>query len=116
VLFLGTTREFTGQRRTVSLDYECYEQMAVTKLGELEAEACRRWPLVGVCIEHRLGRIPPGEISVAIAVSAPHRAAAFEAGKWLIDTIKQIVPVWKKENWSDGTSQWVHPGTRMDEK
>jgi molybdopterin synthase catalytic subunit len=110
VLFLGTTREFTLGRRTASLDYECYPEMAERKLAELEAEACRRWPLVGCSIIHRLGHLELGEASIAIAVSSPHRAAAFAAGQWLIDTIKEVVPIWKQENWADGTSEWVHPG------
>jgi molybdopterin synthase catalytic subunit len=110
VLFVGTTREMTCTRRTESLDYECYGPMAEKKLEELRAEACTRWPLVGCSIVHRVGCVDLGEASVAIAVSSPHREAAFEAGKWLIDTLKQVVPIWKKENWADGTSQWVHPG------
>jgi molybdopterin synthase catalytic subunit len=110
VLFLGTTREVTGDRRTESLDYECYGDMAEKKMAELEAEARQRWPLVGCAIVHRVGHVAVGEASVAIAVSSPHREDAFAAGKWLIDTLKQAVPIWKKENWADGTSQWVHPG------
>jgi molybdopterin synthase catalytic subunit len=110
VLFLGTTRELTAGRRTESLDYECYPEMAEKKMAELEAEARRRWPLVECVIVHRLGHLELGEASVAIAVSSPHRNAAFEAGKWLIDTLKEVVPIWKKENWADGTSEWVHPG------
>lgn len=110
VLFLGTTREFTGGRQTASLDYECYDEMARAKLTELEVEARRRWKLEGCAIVHRVGHVPIGEASVAVAVSTAHRAAAFEAGQWLIDTLKVSVPIWKKENWSDGTSQWVHPG------
>ncbi len=110
VLFLGTTREFTHGRRTASLDYECYPQMAEQKLTELEAEARRRWPLTGCSIIHRLGHLELGEASIAIAVSSPHRAVAFAAGQWLIDTIKEVVPIWKCENWADGTSEWVHPG------
>jgi molybdopterin synthase catalytic subunit len=110
VLFLGTTREMTAGRRTTSLDYECYPQMAEKKLAELEAEARRRWPLTCCAIVHRLGRLEIAEASVAVAVSSPHRQEAFEAGKWLIDTLKEVVPIWKKENWADGTSQWVHPG------
>lgn len=109
VLFLGTTREMTGGRRTASLDYEAFGEMARAKLAELEAEARRRWPIVECAIVHRLGHLDLGEASVAIAVSTPHRRDAFEAGQWLIDTLKQVVPIWKKENWSDGTSQWVHP-------
>jgi molybdopterin synthase catalytic subunit len=110
VLFLGTTREFTKGRQTASLDYECYPQMAEAKLAELEAQAREKWPLVHVSIVHRLGHLELGEASIAIAVSSPHRQAAFEAGKWLIDTIKEDVPIWKQENWADGTSEWVHPG------
>jgi molybdopterin synthase catalytic subunit len=113
VLFLGTTREFTRGRRTESLDYECYPEMAEKKLGELEAEARSRWPLVAVAIVHRLGHLELGEASVAIAVSSPHRQAAFEAGQWLIDTLKQDVPIWKQENWADGEKEWVHPGLGM---
>ena len=110
VLFLGTTREFTKGRQTTSLDYECYPQMAEARLAELESQAREKWPLVHVSIVHRLGRLGLGEASIAIAVSSPHRQAAFEAGKWLIDTIKEDVPIWKQENWADGTSEWVHPG------
>jgi molybdopterin synthase catalytic subunit len=110
VLFLGTTREFTKGRQTESLDYECYPQMAEAKLAELELQAREKWPLIHVAITHRLGHLELGEASIAIAVSSPHRQAAFEAGKWVIDTIKEDVPIWKQENWSDGTSEWVHPG------
>jgi len=115
LLFLGTTRELTAGRRTASLDYECYPDMAERKLAELQAEARRRWPLTGCSIVHRLGRLELGEASIAIAVSSPHRAAAFQAGQWLIDTIKEVVPIWKQENWADGTSEWVHPGMANDQ-
>ena len=111
VLFLGTTRGLTAGRRTAALDYECYPEMAHKKLAELAAEAARRWPLVACTMVHRLGRLEVGETSVAVAVSAAHRQAAFEAGQWLIDAIKEAVPIWKRELWADGTSQWVHPGT-----
>jgi molybdopterin synthase catalytic subunit len=110
VLFVGTTREFTGELRTTSLDYECYPAMAEKKLAELEAEARAKWPIVECAIVHRLGHLGLGEASVAIAVSSPHRGDAFAAGQWLIDRLKEVVPIWKKENWADGTSQWVHPG------
>lgn len=110
VLFLGTVRETTGTRQTESLDYECYPEMACAQLADLEAEARRRWPIVECALVHRLGHLEPGEVSVAVAVSTLHRQQAFEAGKWLIDTIKERVPIWKKENWADGTSDWVHPG------
>ena len=110
VLFLGTTREMTGDRRTQSLVYEAYETMARQKMAELADEARRRWPLTGCAIVHRLGKLEICEASVAIAVSSPHRQDAFEAGQWLIDTLKEVVPIWKQENWADGTSEWVHPG------
>jgi len=112
VLFLGTTREITGNRRTTSLDYECYSEMASAKLKELEVEATQRWGVQECIIVHRLGKLCIGEASVAVAVSTAHRQDAFEAGKWLIDTIKEVVPIWKKENWADGTTQWVHPGMK----
>jgi len=115
VLFLGTVREVTesedtGRRVTASLEYECYAEMAKKKLAELEAEARRQWPLLRCAIVHRLGLLPVGETSIAIAVSSAHRRVAFEAGQWLIDRIKEVVPIWKKENYADGTSDWVHPG------
>jgi len=109
VLFLGTTREMTDGRRTMSLDYEAYDEMAERKLAELEAEARRRWPLVECSIVHRLGRVLLAEASVAIVVSTPHRADAFAAGQWLIDTLKRDVPIWKQEHSADGTSEWIHP-------
>ena len=110
VLFLGTTRELTAGRRTVALDYEAYGEMAERKLAELEADARRRWPVIECTIVHRVGRVPPAEASAAIVVSAPHRADAFAAGQWLIDTLKHDVPIWKREQWADGTTEWVHPG------
>jgi len=110
VLFLGTVRQMTGGRQTRSLDYEAYPEMARQALAELEAEARRRWPLVECQLVHRLGTLALGEVSVAIATSAAHRQPAFEAAAWLLDRIKQVVPIWKKENWADGTGQWVHPG------
>ena len=84
--------------------------MAERMLADLGSEAQRRWPLLGCAIVHRVGELAVGEPSVAIAVSAAHREPAFEAGKWLIDRIKEAVPIWKEEHWTDGTSQWVHPG------
>jgi molybdopterin synthase catalytic subunit len=109
VLFLGTTRELTGGRQTVTLDYECYEEMAQRKLAELEDQARQRWPILHCAIVHRLGRVDVGEASVAVAVSSAHRQPAFEAGQWLIDTLKVVVPIWKCEHWADGTTEWVHP-------
>jgi molybdopterin synthase catalytic subunit len=110
LLFLGTTRELTAGRQTVALDYEAYREMAEQKLAELEAEARRRWPVIECILVHRLGRVSPAEASVAIVVATPHRHDAFAAGEWLIDTLKRDVPIWKREQWADGTMEWVHPG------
>jgi molybdopterin synthase catalytic subunit len=110
VLFLGAAREFTGTRQTAWLEYECYGTMAEKKLAELEAESRRRWPLIHCAIVHRMGRVPVGECSVAVAASSPHRQDAFAAAAWLIDTLKQVVPIWKQEQCADGTAAWVHPG------
>jgi molybdopterin synthase catalytic subunit len=110
VLFLGTVREMTDGRRTTALDYEAFGPMAESKLSEIEAEARRRWPIDRIAVVHRVGRLELGEVSVAVAVSSPHRGEAFEAARYLIDTLKETVPIWKKENWDDGTTEWVHPG------
>ena len=110
VLFLGTTRELTNGCQTVALDYEAYGEMAQRRLSELEAEARQRWPVIECIVVHRLGHVPIGEASVAIAVSTPHRSDAFAAGQWLIDSLKRDVPIWKREEWADGTTEWVHPG------
>lgn len=116
VLFLGTVRDLTGEQVTVFLDYEAYAPMAEKKLAEIEAEVRRRWPVGDVAMAHRLGRLAVGEVSVAVAVSCPHRAEAFEACRFAVDTLKELVPIWKKENAPDGTGQWVHqsakPGVR----
>lgn len=110
VLFLGTVREMTSGRRTLALDYDAFPAMAESTMQEILAEAESRWPIVAAAIVHRLGHLDLGEISIALAVSCGHRAQAFEAGRYLIDELKQRVPIWKKENWDDGTTEWVHPG------
>ncbi len=109
LLFLGCTRQHTAGRETTELVYDAYEEMAAKELATLEATARERWGLVECLIVHRLGVVPLGEASVAIVVASPHRKAAFEAGEWLIDTLKESVPIWKQEHWADGSSEWVHP-------
>lgn len=109
VLFLGTTRQFTDGRETARLSYECYEDMAVKKMNELRDEAMKKWPVENCAIVHRIGEVGLGEASIAVAVSTPHRVAAFEAAQWLVDTLKKNVPIWKKEHWVDGSDQWIHP-------
>ena len=110
VLFLGTVRELTEGRRTLALDYEAYPEMATAKLKEIAETASTKWPITAYGIIHRLGHLDLGDVSVAVAVSCPHRVEAFEAGRFLIDTLKESVPIWKKENFDDGTTEWVHPG------
>lgn len=109
VLFLGTVRDLTGGRVTVALDYEAYPAMAEKKMAEIEQDTRARWPVLNLLMEHRLGRLEVGDISVAVAVSCPHRGDAFAACRHAIDRLKELVPIWKKENWADGSTEWVHP-------
>lgn len=111
VTFLGTVRDLTEGKVTTHLEYEAYPGMAEKKLAEIEGEVRRRWPVGEVAFVHRLGKLDIGEVSVAVAVSCPHRGEAFEACRYAIDRLKELVPIWKKENWADGTTEWVHPGT-----
>lgn len=106
VLFLGTVRDHNYGRRVEFLEYEAYQALALREMERVAAEAEQRWPLLGIGMEHRVGHLDVGEISVAIAVAAAHRREAFEAGRFAIDTLKHTVPIWKKEVWGDG-SEWV---------
>lgn len=109
VLFLGTVRELTAGKRTESLDYEAYPEMAIKQINQLLDEAQARWPVIHSAVVHRVGHLDLGDIAVAVAVSTPHRKDAFEAGQWVMDRIKEVVPIWKKEHWADGSTEWVHP-------
>jgi molybdopterin synthase catalytic subunit len=110
VLFVGTVRDQSDGVPTESLDYEAYPAMAKAEMEELESQVQQRWPVCRTSVVHRLGHLQLGEVSVAVAVSSPHRQDAFEAARWLIDRIKQVVPIWKCENGVDGSRSWVHPG------
>jgi len=110
-IFLGTTRAETSPtgQSLLALDYEAYGDMAARQLTDLAAEARLRWPILKLVILHRTGRVPLAHPSVLIAVSTPHRAESFDASRWLIDTLKADVAIWKKEIWSGGHGTWVHP-------
>jgi molybdopterin synthase catalytic subunit len=109
VTFLGTVRDLTDGRVTVALDYEAYPAMAEKKMAEIERETRECWPVGEMVMVHRLGHLDVGAVSVAVSVSCPHRNQAFEACRFAIDRLKEIVPIWKKENWADGCTEWVHP-------
>ena len=102
VTFDGFVRNQSHSRPTLYLDYEAYESMALTKMREIAAELHEKYRIHRIAIVHRLGRLEIGETSVFIAVSAPHRAAAFDACRFAIDTLKRTVPIWKKEYFEDG--------------
>ena len=108
-VFLGTTRAQTAGdgRQLIALDYQAYDEMAFRQLTELAVAARNRWPIVKLVLWHRTGRVALAEPSVLIAVSAPHRTEAFAACRWLIDTLKADVAIWKQEIWSDGSTQWI---------
>jgi molybdopterin synthase catalytic subunit len=106
VVFDGIVRNNTRGRRTLYLFYEAYAQMALQRMQDLAAQALAEFSVRDVAIVHRLGRLEIGETSVLIAVASPHRAAAFDACRWIIDTLKQTVPIWKKEFFEDG-AVWV---------
>lgn len=106
VLFLGTTRNYNAGREVVRLEYEAYEDMAEREMAKIAHEAHSRWQLGKITLVHRLGTVPLGEASVAVAVSAPHRADAFAAAQFAMDAIKTTVPIWKKEHFAGG-EVWI---------
>jgi molybdopterin synthase catalytic subunit/molybdopterin converting factor small subunit len=102
VVFDGVVRDNTRGRRTLYLDYEAYEEMTLKQMDALAGQALEQFPIRDVAVVHRLGRLEIGETSVLIVVASAHRAAAFEACRWIIDTLKRTVPIWKKEYFEDG--------------
>ena len=106
VSFIGTVRNESMGKRVLYLEYDAYEPMAVKKLQEIAEEIKQKWDIDRVAIKHRIGRMDIGEVSVVIAISAPHRKDALEASGYTIDRIKEIVPIWKKEVWEDGET-WI---------
>jgi len=110
VLFVGRVRDATAGSAVTHLDYECYREMALAELAALASEAKASHGAAAVSIVHRVGRLEIGDVAVAIAVSSAHRPAAYEASRWIIDTLKERVPIWKKE-WHDDGGVWAsdHP-------
>ncbi|HEY4323878.1 MAG TPA: molybdenum cofactor biosynthesis protein MoaE [Mucilaginibacter sp.] len=109
-VFIGTVRNATKGKPVMQLEFEAYEPMAIAELEKIMKQAMEKWPVQKVLIHHRTGVLQVGEVPVIIAVSAAHRAAAFDACRYIIDTLKQTVPIWKKEVFEDG-EVWVaaHP-------
>ncbi len=107
-VFLGVTRDNADGRPVVKLDYQAYASMARAQLRGIAREAVERWGPLDLALAHRTGEVPIGKASVVIAVGAPHRAEAFAACRYLIDTLKTRVPIWKKEFFHDG-AVWVEP-------
>jgi len=107
VLFLGTVRNHSEAGKVEKIVYETYEPMAEKRLGMIEAEVKRIWPVKKVKTVHRVGRMQIGDVSVAVAVSAAHRGEAFDACRHAIERIKHEVPMWKKEKLGDGSEAWV---------
>jgi len=110
-LFVGIVRGENGGRPVLRLEYEAYEEMALASMDQIAAEARERWPVTDVRIVHRLGLIEVGEASVAVAVTSPHRGQAFDACRYVIDTLKKVVPIWKKEFYADGAVWLEGPGS-----
>ena len=109
-IFVGTVRNKTSDKKVIQLDFEAFEPMAVKEMRKIAEQACARWPVQRIAIHHRLGSLQISEIPVIIAVACAHRDAAFEACRYCIDTLKETVPIWKKEIFEDG-EVWVaaHP-------
>lgn len=106
VTFIGAVRDLSEGKAVEFLEYEAYEPMALAKIHQMVEEAQSRWPVKSMAIQHRLGRLEVGDDAVVIAVSCPHRAEAFDACRYAIDRLKEIVPIWKKEHGEDG-EVWV---------
>ncbi|MDH5398985.1 MAG: molybdenum cofactor biosynthesis protein MoaE [Cyclobacteriaceae bacterium] len=109
-VFVGTVRNETRGKKVVRLEFEAYEKMALSEMEKILIRAREKWPIEKCAIVHRVGTLLPPDIAVVIAVSTPHRVASFEACRFIIDTLKETVPIWKKEIFEDG-AEWVsaHP-------
>ena len=109
LLFLGVVREVNDGRAVTGIEYSAYEAMASRELAAIASEAAERFATPDIAIEHRLGSLELEEASVGIAVAHPHRGAAYDASRWMIEELKRRVPIWKRERYADGTREWVDP-------
>jgi molybdopterin synthase catalytic subunit len=115
LLFLGVVREVNDGRDVTGIEYSAYEAMAVRELEAIASETLARFDATDVAIEHRLGELALEEASVGIAVAHPHRGTAYDASRWVIEELKRRVPIWKREQYADGTREWVNSsGHRTD--
>jgi molybdopterin synthase catalytic subunit len=115
LLFLGVVREVNDGRPVTGIEYSAYEAMAERELEAIADETRARFEAADVAIVHRLGELALEEASVGIAVAHPHRGAAYDASRWVIEELKRRVPIWKREQYADGTREWVDPsGRRVD--
>lgn len=106
VLFVGSVRRSEEDGPVNAIEYSAYEAMAEAEIGRILTEAEARWPGVRLGVRHRIGRVPVGEASVAVAAAMPHRAEAFDAARYVIEEIKRRLPVWKQEHFEDGNRRW----------
>ncbi|HTJ53309.1 MAG TPA: molybdenum cofactor biosynthesis protein MoaE [Cyclobacteriaceae bacterium] len=105
-VFIGTVRNSAHGKNVLWLEYEAYETMAVAEIKKIIDDASHQWPLLGWAVSHRVGTLKPGEVSVVVAISSPHRKESFAACQYIIDTIKEKAPIWKKEVFEDG-EEWI---------
>lgn len=105
-VFIGTVRNTAHGKNVLWLEYEAYEAMAVLEIKKIIDEASHQWPLLGWAVSHRVGTLKPGEVSVVVAISSPHRKESFAACQYIIDTLKEKAPIWKKEVFEDG-EEWI---------
>jgi molybdopterin synthase catalytic subunit len=110
VLFLGRVREVNDGRAVTGIEYSAYAEMAERELAAIASECAAQFGIAHLAAEHRLGELALGDASIAIAVAHPHRAAAYEASRFVIEQVKRRLPVWKREGYVDGTSEWVNAG------
>jgi molybdopterin synthase catalytic subunit len=111
ILFVGTVRDVNGGRAVAGMEYSAYQSMAERELSDIVREASEKFGTDDIVVEHRIGTLALGEASVAIAIAHPHRGGAYDASRFVIEQLKQRVPIWKLEHYVDGAREWVNAGT-----